>query len=349
MIKRRLISATLAYALTAYAAALIIFSEQTVSDMQTALARCINVMIPSLFAFMAISDLMIRSGAYIFISKLLTPLAWITGLPKQAMFPLLMGNIGGYPVGTAVICTMLDNGRIDKKSAARLTGFCYNGGPAFFSGAVGLAVFGSAKVGLMIFAAMIAGNLLSAAILSRIFKIHCEARGKKFKLSGEMLAESVDTAGRGLFKICCMILFFQTAITILRCSGAMNAISDNELRTLAYSLLEISNLSAMDGLPYRLLPLIAASGALGGLCVMMQIKTIIGGRFNMLPFLGTRCISAAFAGIFCMIFSKIFGENYIAAASRPVFIVNFNNFIPVVCLIMMIFLTVLKKRLAFSE
>ena len=50
-----------------------------------------------------------------------------------------------------------------------------------------------------------------------------------------------------------------------------------------------------------------------------------------------------------MIFSKIFGENYIAAASKPVFIVNFNNFIPVVCLIMMIFLTVLKKRLAFSE
>ena len=46
MIKRRLISAALAYALTAYAAALIIFSEQTVSDMQTALARCINVMIP---------------------------------------------------------------------------------------------------------------------------------------------------------------------------------------------------------------------------------------------------------------------------------------------------------------
>ena len=40
MIKRRLISAALAYALTAYAAALIIFSEQTVSDMQTALARC---------------------------------------------------------------------------------------------------------------------------------------------------------------------------------------------------------------------------------------------------------------------------------------------------------------------
>lgn len=349
MIKKKFTSALLSALLTAYAAALIVFSKEMTADLKTALMRCVNVMIPSLFAFMAISDLMIRSGAYIFISKLLAPLAAVIKLPSQLIFAFLLGNTAGYPIGCSVICGLFDEKKLDEKSAARLLCTCYNGGPAFFSGAVGLAVFGSSRVGMIIFCSVILSNILSAAILNRLFPIKYTPNEERFSFKSEMISESVSSAGVSLFKICGMILIFQTLLTAAGCMGAGRLFPDHDLRALADSFIEISNLSSFVGQPYRLLPFIAAAGSFGGLCVIMQIRTISGGRFSIVPFIFSRIPCAVFSFGFCIILNKFFGIKYIEASAQPHFIVNFNNFIPSLCLIMMIFLTILKKRLSFSK
>lgn len=349
MIKRKITSALLSMLLTAYAAALIIFSKDVTSDVNNALMRCVNVIIPSLFAFMAISDLMIRSGAYIFISKLFAPLAYIIKLPTELIFAFLLGNTAGYPVGSSVICSLFDENRLDKKSASRLLCTCYNGGPAFFSGAVGLAVFSSSRVGMIIFFSIFLSNIAAAAILNRLFPIKYEHSKGKTVFKSEMISDSVSSAGIGIFKICGMILVFQTLLTVLGKCIPTERISDQNLRITADSFLEISNLSALSGLPYRLLPFIAAAGAFGGVCVIMQIHTIVGKRFSIAPFIFARILCSALSAVFCILMNRIFGIKYLDASVQPHFIVNFNNFIPSVCLIMMIFLTVLRKRLAFSK
>jgi hypothetical protein len=298
---------------------------------------------------MAVSDLMIRSGAYNLISKLFSPIAYIIGLPVPLVFAFLLGNTAGYPVGASIICNLYDKESLSRRSAARLLCTCYNGGPAFFAGAVGIAVFSSSRVGLIIYFSIVLGNVIAAAILNRIFPIEYKSQSAKTHFTGEMLSDSVAAAGGGLFKICGMILIFQTAATLLSCMGADRYISDPDLKCLTASLLEISNLSALSGLPFRLLPLIAASGAFGGLCVIMQIKTIVGKRFSLAPFVFARIFAASLSAGCCVLLNKIFGVHYLEAAAQTDFIVNFNNFIPSVCLIMMIFLTVFKKRLAFSQ
>jgi hypothetical protein len=202
---------------------------------------------------------------------------------------------------------------------------------------------------MIIFFSVILANIIAAAILNRIFPIEYESANEKPVFRGEMISDSVCAAGIGLFKICGMILLFQTFITVLNGCGLLSFISNANTRLLAASFLEISNLSALEGLPFRLLPMIAASGAFGGICVIMQIKTVVGNRFRTAPFVCARIFAAAIAACCCAVLDRLFGVRFVDAAAHTEFIVNFNNFIPSVCLIMMIFLTVFKKRLAFSS
>ena len=334
--------------LTAAAVLLIVFSARLAEDMRQAVLRCINVMVPSLFAFMAVSDLMVRSGAYIPVSKLLRPLTKLLGLPDSCGALLLISNCAGYPVGASMISRMYDEGRIDKQSAERLLCTCYGGGPAFFCSAVGLAVFGSQKTGLMIFCSCAAANLLVSAVLFRVFPVKLEQNGSKQRFSAEMLPESVASAGKGLFNICTMILFFQAVITLISPLIEQLPAAENTRKALM-SFIEISALSTLRGSPYRLLPLVAGAGSFGGLCVVMQIYVIVGGRLSLRPFIAVRAVCAAVSAGVMYILWHFFGTKAVTASEDLSIMVNFNNFIPSVCLIMMIFLTVLRKGVAFSD
>ncbi len=347
MMKRRLKNALATVVMTVYAVMLVVYSEQITEDMRAAVMRCINVIIPSLFAFMAISQLITRSGAYIYISKPFKPIAWLICLPGELVFLFLLSNTAGYPVGASMIRNMVQEGSLDRRSGARLLCTSYNGGPAFFCSVVGVVVFGSSKVGMIIFLSIVLANMTAAIVLNRLFPIKYDGMSKGMSFSPSMISDSVADAGESLMKICGMILAFQTVSTLITqiCGDFFR---ENE-GIAALSFLEISNLSELEGLPYRLLPVVAAAGAFGGLCVIMQIKTVVGDAFSMLPFLFARIFCAILSAAWCVLIYHFLGDKSLSAASQSEFIVNFNNFIPSLCLIMMIFLTVLQKRLDFSR
>ncbi len=341
-------NAAVSAVLTFSAVLLTLCSGQVTQDMRSALYRCINVIIPSLFAFMAAADLIIKSGAYISVSRLLTPLTHLLGLPKSAGAVFLISNTAGFPVGASMISAMFDNGNIDKKSASRLICTCYGGGPAFFCSAVGLAVFGSAKIGMMIFLSGILANMILSVVVFRLFPVELKDSRTKQHFSADMLPDSVSSAGRSLFRICGMILFFQAVMSLLSPIFARLALTDST-RQAVMAFMEISALSGVEGTPYRLLPLMAAAGAFGGVCVVMQTAVIVGGRFSLRPFLAARAAAAALSAGIMKIMWELFGTAAVTASTKPIFLVNFNNFIPSVCLIIMIFLTILRKGVAFSD
>lgn len=349
-LKKKLKNMLLSAALAGYAAALIVFSEQAAYDLQRALLRCLNVIIPSLFALMAVSELMVRSRAYIYFSKILAPAAYIIKLPVPLIFVFLMGNFAGYPVGASIITRLFDEGAIDKKSGERLLCTCYNGGPAFFCGIVGICVFSSADAGLLIYFSIVLGNFAAATVLNRLFPIKYNSdRDNGVRFDADMLPDSAAAAGVSLFKICSMIMLFQTVLTLIGETGLSGFFSSQPYGTLTSSVLEITNITNLSGTPFWLMPLVAAAGSFGGLCVIIQVRAALGGKLSMIPFLFARILCAALSAGFCIVLYKFFGNKILEAVSQTKFIVNFNNFLPSVCLIMMIFITVLKKRFAFSE
>ncbi len=341
-------TAILSMLFAAYAVLLIADPSAAAEGVKTSLLRCINVIVPSLFAFMAVSALIVKSGAYIYISKLFSPLSRIIGLPKELFFVFFTANTAGYPLGASMIKTLVDNGRLDKKSAARLLCCCFNGGPAFFCSAVGLTVFSSQRAGMLIYCSILISNIILAALLNRLFPIKYSASEQKAHFDAQMLDESVSAAGESMLKICAMIMLFGTFIPYADRITAMLGIKGNAA-CLISSVIEISNLSRLEGYPFRLLPAVSAAGSFGGICILMQLVSIIRSGFSMKPFMAARVVSALLSALVCSVLYRHFGNFYVSASTPAKVIVNFNNFLPSICLIMMIFLSVLKKRVAFSK
>ncbi|MCR5121372.1 MAG: hypothetical protein K6B74_03015, partial [Ruminococcus sp.] len=156
---------------------------------------------------------------------------------------------------------------------------------------------------------------------------------------GNLLTESVSAAGRALFKVCGMIMLFSTFLTLIN-----HYLGRFGLKTSVFApFLEISELgeSASAGLPA-----VCAAGALGGACVLLQIKAIVGSAFPLLPFVVTRVICAVLAGVIAVPVEKypLSGETVPTAAQFAA--TEQGSLFPTGCLIMMIVLTIVSVRKA---
>ena len=124
--------------------------KEVSQSVKNALNTGLNVLLPSLFPFFVISDLMIDilssdSGA---VSSLYKK---IFKMPKSTFGVFISGIISGYPVGAAQAYQLYENNIITKKDAEDLICFTNNSGPLFLICAVGCAMLGSMKAGIVLY------------------------------------------------------------------------------------------------------------------------------------------------------------------------------------------------------
>ncbi|WP_124098800.1 nucleoside recognition protein [Ruminococcus sp. Marseille-P6503] len=333
-----------------YCTALIVNAKAVSEGITDSVIRCINIIIPSLFAFMAVSGIIIKSGLYYYISKPFHFISkYVLRLPDNLFFIFILGNVCGYPIGIKLLSQMVSENKISAKSAEIMSCYCYAGGPAFLTGAVGLSVFGSQKVGLLIFVSVLICNILMAVILNRIYRISGDNTGEHLNLNSEIIINSAVDAGKSLFVMCILIVLFSTVMSVMESfrvfdfiAGKFN-LSNNGLVSIK-SFFEISSITRLTGAPYRFLPFITSLCGFGGLCVMLQITAVNSNMFSLKKFFITRPIFFVIQYIVSSAIFKLFSFQYIPAFSQNAqIIVDFNNFVPSICLIMMIFLLVLRK------
>jgi spore maturation protein SpmB len=327
--------------IAAYSVLLIRHSDEIAEGIHSALTRCVNVIVPALFAFLAAADMLVRGGAYIYLSAPFRPLAWLTGLPEELCPVLVLSNVAGYPAGASVIRTMCESGRLDSGDASRLMCFCFNAGPAFLVGVLGQ------RRGLAVWLIIFAVNILAAAVICRVRPLKASAKAENVcSPGGDLLTGSVSAAGRALFKVCGMIMLFSTFLTLINCCLGRFGLKIGVFAPI----LEISELgeSASAGLWS-----VCAAGAFGGVCVLLQIKAIIGSAFSLMPFFAARVICAVMAGVIA-----VFAERYLLSGetlpTAAQYAAQFaateqGSVFPTICLIMMIVLTLVSVKKAESR
>ena len=133
----------------AAAAGLVLRSDLAAEGVKAGITLCLETVIPSLFAFMVLSDFLAagRGTGWIF-----APFKWMARvyhLPDAAAAALALGLVGGYPVGARMAAGLKREGRLDGREASALLCTAYGPSPTFLAG-IGAMVFGNRKIGLVI-------------------------------------------------------------------------------------------------------------------------------------------------------------------------------------------------------
>lgn len=273
------------------------------------LTLCATVLLPSLFPFSALANLFLLTGADRPASFLLRkPLQWL-GLPEGAAAPMLMGLLGGYPLGLFVLGTACAQGTLSRRDASRVSRICNQAGPAFLLGAVGLSVFGSLQTGLLLWLVQLLSVLLTG-LLFAAFSQAPEADAQRTLpqriAAGTNLFQAIPAAisrsSGSMLTLCGSVVFFGTLCSLLgRLPLPETALS------LLHGALELTGGVAALCLAPEGLRFVLASALLawGGLCVHVQgLSALVDAGLPFRPYLHGKLVQTLVAAGIALLFQQ---------------------------------------------
>ena len=305
-----------------FAVFLLIFSGEARESVSGAIYDCLEIIVPSLFAFSVLAIYLQKSGLYKTALKPLTfPLSKIFRTDEELCGIFLLSNIGGYPVGATLLSSLADQNRLDRKDAAKLMCCCFGSGPSFIIGMVGKAVFNSAAAGAVLFASCFLSSLVIAGAVFMKEKIALKEAQTRYDLGAECFINSVSAAAKAMFSVCTMIVIFSVLSAALSLMGVNRLFGEN-LSAVFSSALEVTRIKEIAAGEYSM-PICAALLSFGGACVMLQITAIAGSKIPLGRFLLSRipaaALSAAFSAGFTVIMPSISEEVLAGNASASAF------------------------------
>lgn len=207
-------------------AALCRWPAESAAAVRSALALCGDVLIPALFPFFVLSSLLIATGVAGAcarpLRKVMHPLFGLSGTAAAAV---LLGAVGGYPVGARTAAELVSRGDCAPEEGRRMALFCNQCGPAFFLGAAGTGVFGSRQAGLLLMGCVLGAGLL-VGIGLRLARGPVPVgpggpRATAHRPLSEVLPECVRGGFSATLGVCSYVLLFSVLAELAACSGAL--------------------------------------------------------------------------------------------------------------------------------
>ena len=254
---------------------------------------CIQSVIPSLFPFIVLSGLLTGSLSNAQISGI-KPLNKLFGIPQGSEILVLLGFLGGYPVGAKNICDAHCGGFLKKETAKRMLIFCNNAGPAFIFGIVA-SQFPSPSAGWYLWGVLILSALITAALLPNKPEA-ASTPTKKQENSPQAILNAVKATG----SICGWVVIFRVLLGFAE-RLLLNKLP-NEVNVLISGLLELTNgcvrLTSIPG-GFERFAVGAVLLSFGGVCVTMQTATVVG-TLKMDSYIQGKVLQSCISYILCL-------------------------------------------------
>ena len=238
------------------------------------LSICASAIIPTIFPFLILSDLLLSfQGTRHFLLLLSRPFARILKLSPEGGSVFLLGTVFGFPIGAKTATRYYQEGAISKTEAERLLLFSNNASPFFLIGSVGAGMLFSVKSGIFLYLLQVSVSFLFALILSFKAKAPTEnVYGEKLLRTHTSFPIAVQNAVKQTLFICGYILFFSAMAALI-----LPDIRNNDFSCFLLSFLEIGNATskaAALGGRYAI-PFCAFSASFSGLSVYFQTLDVI--------------------------------------------------------------------------
>lgn len=180
--------------LTMIAGAIIIYPERYITCCLQGFCMWAECVLPSLFPFMVITLIMVKSG---FAEKASLPLKKITGvfnLPPAAAVCFLISVCSGYPAGSKCLLEFYESGCLSQRDMKKLSYLCSTSGPLFIIGSVGVRMFGDKSAGWKILLAHFLSVLIIALIISIFSKREEKQDLRRAPVKSDILYDSFHGA-----------------------------------------------------------------------------------------------------------------------------------------------------------
>ena len=232
---------------------------------------CIKTVIPSLFPFFVLSNILINALSG-FDSYLLRKMSSIFHIPPGAEGLTICSFLGGYPVGAQSIGNLYLAKIISRKDAEELLAYCSNAGPAFIFGMIS-CLFQSKKVPWILWMIHIA----SAFLISRRFSDRKAVTGQ-YSVNHMSMTAAITSAIKTMGQVCAWVILFRMVICFL--NRWVLWLFPIPVQILLSGFLEMTNgCIALKELADEKVRFIICSALLsfGGLCVGMQTRAVTQG------------------------------------------------------------------------
>ena len=271
-------------------------SKTALNSAQEGLSLCIQTVIPSLFPFMVITSVLTGAfGGTQF--AIIRPFSRFCKMTPGTESLLLVGLLGGYPVGAKCIYEAWSSGQITKADAHRFLGFCNNAGPSFIFGMCSVLFKDPLDVwflwGIHILSALLVGHFIP------------KTKGKSEtnpKLQSISFPEAMKNATAAIMSVCGWVIIFRVIITFMK--RWVLWLLPGSWIILFEGVLELTNgcasLQSLGSAGIRFV-LCATFLGFGGLCVALQTASVVGQLGTGMYFPGKVAqgfLSCCFAGIY---------------------------------------------------
>lgn len=356
-----------------FLALLIIYPKESIEATKEGINLWIFVVMPSLFPFFIISDLLISLKIPENIARLFTPTAkFLFNTSGYGAYVFIMSIFTGYPSGAKITSDLIRENKITPMEGQKILTFSSTSGPLFIIGTVGAGMLGSRESGYIIFICHILGSIINGILFKFISRNsfydsaitdNPHISNKKLKIDNPVSDAIINSLySSGL--IGGYIILFSVIIKLLDKINIYSAIT-NTLKTflpdkissfpeiLLKTSLEISNgCKIISTLPYNFeFKIILASFiiAFSGFSVIGQVSSIIGKtNINIKVYVLGKLSHGIISSLLCYLLLNT--NLFKITASSPMYIslVNYNILLLQLLLLLMLILntvSVIKRKI----
>lgn len=282
-------------------------SEIAIEYMTRGLLLCVRTVIPSLFPFAVLSELIVSGGiGTALIAKLAKPLCRLWGLSEAGCTAVLLGMLCGFPVGARCAVISYDAGQLSKREAEHVLAFSGNPSSAFLISAVGVSLWGNRRFGMALYGTVLVVAVLTGILLKYLRK-PCKEDGSctvpaavpQASVGGSRLfTDAIKSSTGSILLICAYVVFFSTLMGTLELVLAPLGL-DATVSAILFCIFELSggvSQAATLGNSFLGALLCAFGAGWSGLSVHCQALSVTDGRgLSFKPYFAAKLLQ----GILC--------------------------------------------------